>query len=37
MKLIISEKPSMAQTIAVAFGVKNKKDGYIEDTGYIAS
>lgn len=28
--LIIAEKPSVAQTIAAALGVKNKKDGYIE-------
>ena len=30
MKLIIAEKPSVAQTIAAALGVKEKKDGYIE-------
>ena len=30
MKLIIAEKPSVAQTISAALGVKEKKDGYIE-------
>ena len=30
MQLIISEKPSVAQTIAAALGVKGKQDGYIE-------
>mgnify|MGYP000648141783 CR=1 FL=1 len=35
--LIIAEKPSVAQTIAAALGVKNKKDGYIEGNGYIVS
>ena len=27
--LVIAEKPSVAQTIAAALGVKEKKDGYI--------
>ena len=35
--LIIAEKPSVAQTIASALGVKNKKDGYIEGNGYLVS
>ena len=35
--LIIAEKPSVAQTIAAALGVKNKKDGYIEGSGYLVS
>ena len=35
--LIIAEKPSVAQTIAAALGVKNKKDGYIEGNGYLVS
>ena len=29
-RLVIAEKPSVAQTIAAALGVKEKKDGYIE-------
>ena len=35
--LIIAEKPSVAQTIAAALGVENKKDGYIEGNGYLVS
>ena len=35
--LIIAEKPSVAQTIANALGVNNKKDGYIEGNGYLVS
>ena len=30
MILVIAEKPSVAQTIAAALGVKEKKDGYIK-------
>ena len=37
MKLIIAEKPSVAQTIAAALGVKEKKDGFIEGGGYLIS
>ena len=37
MKLIIAEKPSVAQSIAAALGVKGKQDGYIEDSDYIIS
>ena len=37
MQLIISEKPSVAQTIAAALGVKGKQDGYIEGGGYLIS
>lgn len=29
-RLVIAEKPSMAQTIAAALGIKGKQDGYIE-------
>lgn len=35
--LIIAEKPSVAQTIAAALSVKNKKDGYMEGGGYLVS
>ena len=37
MKLVIAEKPSVAQSIAAALGVKGKKDGYIEGGGYLIS
>ncbi len=37
MILVIAEKPSVAQTIAAALGVKNKKDGYLEGGGYLIS
>lgn len=37
LKLVIAEKPSVAQTIAAALGVTEKKDGYIEGGGYLVS
>ena len=37
MILVIAEKPSVAQTIAAALGVKEKKDGYIKGNGYLVS
>ena len=37
MILVIAEKPSVAQTIAAALGVKSKKDGYMEGNGYLVS
>ena len=37
MKLIITEKPSVAFTYASALGVKEKKDGYIEGNDCIIS
>ncbi len=37
MQLVIAEKPSVAQSIAAALGVKGKKDGYIEGGGYLIS
>ena len=36
-KLVIAEKPSVAQSIAAALGVKGRNDGYIEGNGYIVS
>lgn len=37
MKLIITEKPSVAQSIALVLGAKSRKDGYLEGGGYIIS
>ena len=37
MKLVIAEKPSVGAAIAAALGVTGKKDGYIENNGYIIS
>lgn len=37
MKLIIAEKPSVANSIAKVVGAKARKDGYIEGSGYIVS
>jgi len=34
MKLIITEKPSVAMEFCSALGVKNRKDGYMEGNGY---
>ena len=35
--LVIAEKPSVAQSIAKALGVHERKDGYIEGNGYVVS
>ena len=37
MKLVIAEKPSVAQSIAKILGATSKKDGYLEGNGYIVS
>lgn len=37
MKLVIAEKPSVAQSIAKVIGADNKKDGYLEGNGYLVS
>ncbi len=37
IKLIITEKPSVAQSIALVLGAKSRKDGYLEGGGYIVS
>lgn len=37
MKLVISEKPSVAKSIAEAIGANQKKNGYYEGSGYMVS
>ena len=37
MKLVIAEKPSVAQSLAKVIGATNKKDGYLEGNGFIVS
>ncbi|MEG2987490.1 MAG: DNA topoisomerase, partial [Lachnospiraceae bacterium] len=37
MKLVIAEKPSVAKSIAEVLGAAEKKDGYIEGSGYLVS
>lgn len=37
MKLVIAEKPSVAQSIAKVIGATGRKDGYIEGNGYLVS
>ncbi|SFG06985.1 DNA topoisomerase-3 [Lachnospiraceae bacterium C7] len=37
MKLVIAEKPSVAQAIAKVIGANERKDGYVVGNGYIVS
>ena len=37
MKLVIAEKPSVAQTIAKVLGATKKGDGCVTGNGYIVS
>ncbi|MBS4879654.1 MAG: DNA topoisomerase 3 [Firmicutes bacterium] len=37
MKLIITEKPSVAQSIAAVLGARQRQDGYLEGGGYLVS
>lgn len=37
MKLVIAEKPSVAQSLAKVIGANQKKNGYLEGNGYIVS
>lgn len=37
MKLVIAEKPSVAQSIAKVIGAENREDGYLEGNGYLVS
>ena len=36
-KLVIAEKPSVAQSIAKVIGAEKKRDGYLEGNGYLVS
>ena len=37
MKLVIAEKPSVAQSIAKVIGANQRADGYLEGSGYLVS
>jgi len=37
MKLVLAEKPSVAQSIAKVIGAKKRCDGYLEGNGYVVS
>lgn len=37
MKLVIAEKPSVAQSIGAVLGANSRKDGYMEGSGYIVT
>ncbi|MDD3230382.1 MAG: DNA topoisomerase 3 [Oscillospiraceae bacterium] len=37
MKLVICEKPSVAQSIAAVIGAKQRHDGYLDGSGYLVS
>lgn len=37
MQLVITEKPSVAMSIAAVIGADERKDGYMEGAGYIVS
>ena len=37
MKLVIAEKPSVAQSIAKVIGADKREDGYLEGNGYLVS
>ena len=37
MKLVIAEKPSVAQSIAKVIGANERGDGYLEGNGYVVT
>ncbi len=37
MKLVLAEKPSVAQSIAKVLGAAKREDGYLEGNGYVVS
>ena len=36
-RLVVTEKPSVGQSIAAALGVTGRKDGYMEGSGWLIS
>lgn len=36
-KLVIAEKPSVAMSLAAVLGATERKDGYLEGSGYLVS
>ena len=37
LKLVIAEKPSVAMSLAAVLGATERKDGYLEGSGYLVS
>ena len=37
MKLVLAEKPSVAQSIAKVLGATKREDGYLEGNGYVVT
>ena len=37
MQLVVSEKPSVAMSIAKVLGAKSRRDGYMEGNGWLVS
>ena len=37
MKLVLAEKPSVAQSLSKVLGANKREDGYLEGNGYIVS
>ena len=37
MKLVLAEKPSVAQSIAKVLGATKRENGYLEGSGYVVS
>ncbi len=36
MKLVLAEKPSVAQSIAKVLGAAKREDGYLEGNGFVS-
>ena len=37
MKLVIAEKPAVAMSLATVLGATERKDGYLEGSGYLVA